>query len=177
LADSANRPELAEVLRAAGCSSSSNSDDLFWRAAAGVGGGDSPKSDMVGYAARVRDEGAQERRLASKGRAETRQDTTILVQGRNGQERPGPPSSALSRPGAATPITLVRALTSPPPPFDAKLQQPSHTSEPLLHRTLVEHGPTTAGTLLGALTCWMVVSSAYFHRILQLGQPSMPDSS
>jgi hypothetical protein len=45
---------------------------LFWRAAAGVGGGDSPKSDMVGYAARVRDEGAQEGTQASKGRAETR---------------------------------------------------------------------------------------------------------
>jgi hypothetical protein len=84
VADSANKPELAEVLRAAGCSSSSNSDDLFWRAAAGVGGGDSPKSDMVEYTARVRDEGAQEGTRASKERAETRQDTTI--QGRNRQD-------------------------------------------------------------------------------------------
>jgi hypothetical protein len=69
---SANKPELAEVLRAAGCSSSSNSDDLFWRAAAGVGGGESPKSDMVEYAARVRDEGAQGGTRASRERAGTR---------------------------------------------------------------------------------------------------------
>jgi hypothetical protein len=112
---------LAEVLRAAGCSSSSNSDDLFWRAA-GVGGGDSPKSDMLGYAARVRDQGSTREKTDSNGRAETRQD-------RQRQCRtPGPPSSAPSG-ELARRSRRPCSETSLPPPSNAKLQPSTHTEE------------------------------------------------